>query len=116
MSILFSQVTLTTSGGNEDEFLVSGIPRDSDDLEGWTAYDNFINNLDEETEISVHVESYLYGNGETVKASPEEVAYMVSRMNADDRFLDKHCDNIEDSDFTISHSPDELFGSDFIEL
>lgn len=114
MSLLFSQVTLTADGF-EDELFVGGIPQDSDDLKGWTVFDNFIDTLNSETEISVHVESYLYGGGETKKATPEEVAYMVKRMNLDDGFLDKHCDNIEDSDFTIFHSPNELFGSRFIE-
>lgn len=38
MAVLFSAVTLTADN-NQVEFLAAGIPRDSDDLEGWTAYD-----------------------------------------------------------------------------
>ena len=41
MAVLFSAVTLTADN-NQVEFLAAGIPRDSDDLEGWTAYENFI--------------------------------------------------------------------------
>ena len=53
---------------------------------------------------------YLYGEGETFKATPEEVAYFKMRADADEEFLHDHCDNIEDADFTIHWSPDELYG------
>ena len=42
-------------------------------------------------------------------ATPEEVAYLIMRMERDDRFLAEHCDNIEDADFTIRWSPNELY-------
>lgn len=47
MAVLFSAVTLTAND-QQTEFFVGGIPREFDDLEGWTAFDNFIaynNNL-----------------------------------------------------------------------
>ena len=109
MAVLFSAVTLT-AGNNQAEFLAAGIPRATDDLEGWTAYENFMDELDSEQEVSVHVEAYLYGEGETFKATPEEVAYFKMRADADEEFLHDHCDNIEDADFTIHWSPDELYG------
>lgn len=109
MAVLFSAVTLTADN-NQVEFLAAGIPRDADDLEGWTAYENFMDELDSEQEVSVHVEAYLYGEGETFKATPEEVAYFKMRADADEEFLHDHCDNIEDTDFTIQWSPDELYG------
>lgn len=56
MAVLFSAVTLTADN-NQAEFLATGIPRDSDDLEGWTAYENFMDELDSEQEVSVHVEA-----------------------------------------------------------
>ena len=31
--------------------------------------------VDPGEEVDVHVEAYLYGEGETFKATPEEVAY-----------------------------------------
>ena len=40
MALLFSAVTVTANE-QEVEFLVGGIPREFDDLEGWTAFDNF---------------------------------------------------------------------------
>lgn len=109
MAVLFSAVTLT-AGNNQAEFLAAGIPRDTDDLEGWTAYENFMDELDSEQEVSVHVEAYLYGDGENFKATPEEVAYFKMRADADEEFLHDHCDNIEDADFTIRRSPDKLYG------
>lgn len=60
MAVLFSAVTLTADN-NQVEFLAAGIPRDSDDLEGWTAYENFMDELDSEQEVSVHVEAYPPG-------------------------------------------------------
>ena len=109
MAVLFSAVTLTADN-NQVEFLAAGVPRDADDLEGWTAYENFVDELDSEQEVSVHVEAYLYGEGETFKATPEEVAYFKMRADADEEFLHDHCDNIEDADFTIHWSQDELYG------
>ena len=38
MAVLFSAVTLTADN-NQVEFLAAGVPRDADDLEGWTAYE-----------------------------------------------------------------------------
>ena len=63
MAVLFSAVTLTAND-QQTEFFVGGIPREFDDLEGWTAFDNFMEDLDEETEVEVHVEAYLYTNME----------------------------------------------------
>ena len=74
MAVLFSAVTLSADN-NQVEFLTAGIPRDADDLEGWAAFEDFMDELASEQEVGVHVEAYLYGEGETVKATPEEVAY-----------------------------------------
>ena len=108
MALLFSAVT-ATANDESVEFLVGGIPRDFDDFEGWTAFENFMEDIDEDTEVAVHVESYLYGEGETVKATPEEIAYFMKRIETKADFLSSRCDNIEDSDFTFSWSPSELF-------
>ena len=111
MAVLFSAVTVTADN-NQVEFLAAGIPRDADDLEGWAAFEDFMDELDSEQEVGVHVEAYLYGEGETVKATPEEVAYVTMRADADAEFLHDHCDNIEDADFSIQWSPDELYGTE----
>lgn len=109
MAVLFSAVTLSADN-NQVEFLTAGIPRDAGDLEGWVAFEDFMDELASEQEVGVHVEAYLYGEGESVKATPEEVAYFTMRADADKEFLHDHCDNIEDADFTIRWSPDELYG------
>lgn len=83
MALLFSAVTVT-AGYDEAEFTVGGIPREYDDLVGWTAFDDFMKNVDAETEVSVHAEAYLYGGEETVTATPEEVAYLMMRIQSFD--------------------------------
>ena len=109
MAVLFSAVTVTA---NDDkiELFVSGIPREYDEIEGWTDFDDFVNLLHDESEVSVHAEGYLYGEGEIVDASPQEVAYFLNRIETDERFLTDHCTNIENADFTFVWSPEELFG------
>ena len=109
MALLFSAVTVT-AGNEEIEFTVGGIPREYDDLVGWTAFDDFMENADAETEVSVHAEAYLYGGEETVTATPEEVAYLIMRMEQDEKFLARHCDNIEDVDFSFVRPPEEYYG------
>ena len=99
MALLFSAVR-ATANDQEVEFFVGGIPREYDDLEGWTAFDRFMGEIDKETEVAVHAESYLYGEEETYRATPEEVAYFMKRIEMDDTFLSR-CDNIESVDFTI---------------
>ena len=79
MALLFSAVR-ATANDQEVEFFVGGIPREYDDLEGWTAFDRFMGEIDKETEVAVHAESYLYGEEETYRATPEEVAYFMKRI------------------------------------
>ena len=76
MALLFSAVRATAKD-QEVEFLVGGIPREYDDLEGWTAFDRFMEDIDEETEVAIHAEAYLYGEEESNRATPEEVAYFM---------------------------------------
>ena len=109
MAVLFSAVTVT-AGDQETEFLVRGIPRELGDIEGYTAFEEFMEDIDEETEVSVHAEAHLYGEGETYTATLEEVAYFYKRIEMREDFLSARCDNIEDVDFTFRWSPEELFG------
>ena len=64
MALLFSAVTVT-AGEDEIELLVGGIPREYDDLEGWSEFDDLMYFISEETEVSVRAEAYLYGEGES---------------------------------------------------
>lgn len=107
MALLFSAVT-ATANNQEIEFLLGGIPRELDDLEGWIAFDRFMEEINEESNVEIHAEVYLYGDGETNRAGPEEVAHIMKRIEMDDRFLSR-CDNIESVYFNIDWSPEELF-------
>ena len=110
MAVLFSAVTLTAiAKGEQLEFLIGGIPREFEDLEGWTAFDHYLENIDEDMDISIHADAYLYGEGEILKATPEEVAYMYKRIEDNLNFLNDRCQNIDKVDFDFNWSPDELF-------
>lgn len=110
MAVLFSAVAITANAkGERLEFLVGGIPREFGDLEGWTAFDKHLETIDKDTDIGVHVDAYLYGEGETFKATPEEVAYMYKRIEGNPNFLNDRSKNIDKVDFDINWSPDELF-------
>ena len=56
MALLFSAVTVT-AGEDEIELLVGGIPREYDDLEGWSEFDDLMYFISEETEVSVCAEA-----------------------------------------------------------
>lgn len=59
MALLFSHVRASTPDGNEAEFLVAGIPREFEDVEGYTKLDEFLTEIDEDTE-----ETLFFGLGE----------------------------------------------------
>ena len=64
MAILFSKVTMRDDY-NESEFFVSGFPQEPDDLEGWTAYHEFLDEITEDTIVNIHavydLRGYVYG-------------------------------------------------------
>ena len=66
--------------------------------------------IEDSCSIDVHVEAYLYGEGETVTATPEEVVCLMMRLDWDPAFLANRCDNIGDRDFVIDWDGDEVFG------
>ena len=68
MAVLFSAVTIT-SDSDQAEFLVAGVPKSYADLEGWTAFESFMNEVDTEQDIKVHVAACLYGEGEVFTAN-----------------------------------------------
>ena len=112
MALLFSAVTVT-AGEDEIELLVGGIPREYDDLEGWSEFDDLMCFISEETEVSVRAEAYLYGEGESMRASPEEIDDLMQRMKDDTGFLNRCCSNLESVNFTFIWSPEELFDMPF---
>lgn len=109
MALLFSAVKMTANG-EQAKFLVGGIPRCSDDLEGWKAYERFLIDIDKTSDVQVQVESYLYGEEEIHTATPEEVAYFVKRQEMNSDFIQDRCRPHETSGFRFNWSPEELFG------
>ena len=79
MSLRFSRVTIF-SDGKTTSFLVGGIPQSQANLQGWTAYDNFVSDVSRYTAINACVETFICGGEEPFDASPEEVAYFYKRI------------------------------------
>lgn len=110
MALLFSKVRVTIEGSQEEKsFLAFGIPNCYEDLEIYCAMDEILDEIEEETKLSVHTESYLYGEGEHYAATFEELAYMDMRMSDDELFLENHCRKIGEGHFEIEYAPCELF-------
>lgn len=107
MAVLFSAVTVT-SDSDQAEFLVAGIPKCRADLEDWTAFEDFMNEVDMEQDIKVHVAACLYGEGEVFTATSEEVAYFTIRVAETDNFFYDHCTDAGHSDFSFIATPTEL--------
>lgn len=106
MSIHFSVVTVTANG-YETEFLTANTPWNQDDLEESDDFLDFISDVKESQDVHVHVEDYIYGEGEVEAASEDELTDIASRMERDSSFLDNHCDNIADNDFSFCFEPEE---------
>ena len=109
MSIHFSLVTVTASG-YEAEFYAANTPWSRDDLEENDDFLDFIADLDEAQDVSVHVEDYIYGEGEVEAASVDELADIAARVERDPAFLSDQCDNIADNDFSFCFEPEEGMG------
>lgn len=90
MSLEFSKIT-ATCGSRSTVFLTMGTPKERYELEGYTAFDDFMNTVPDEAYIKVSCIPYTYGEGVPVTASIEEVAYLTMRMQGDQNFLDKRC-------------------------
>lgn len=113
MAVLFSHIRASTPEGDTTKFLVSGIPRDFEDFDYYTKFEDFLDIIEEDTEINVHADAYVYGEGKIYHATIEEVAYFTFRLDKDTTFLSNHCNKIESVDFTCDYSPDEPFGIDW---
>lgn len=115
MDLLFSAVTVTAND-KKVEFLVGGIPREFSDLEGWTAFERFMEDISEDTTVKVHAEANIYGGEKIVKATPEEIAYFMKRIEMDKNFISSRCQNIDKVDFDFTWSPNELFNRRFSKM
>ena len=109
MSIHFSLVTVT-AGGYETEFFTPHTPWSRDDLEESDDFLDFLADLDEAQDVQVHVEDYIYGEGEVEAAGEDELADIAARVERDPNFLSDYCDNIADNDFSFRIEPEESMG------
>lgn len=104
MAVVFSRVDVIA---NEEKqgFLTSGIPREYDDLEGCGVFDDFVGDMEEGTEVKVHVEAYCYGIGEANNATESQLDTFGLRSQSAPCFLSAHCKHIEDVDFAFRWEP-----------
>ena len=84
MALLFSHVRVSTPNGNETEFLVSGIPRELEDFDYYTKFEDFIDSIEEDTEITVCSHKNLCRGTSQIRSEALEVA----RLASDLRFAD----------------------------
>ena len=85
MAVQFSAVTVSADN-NTTILFVGGIPHSYDDLEDWRIFEDFLGELEHETEVHIQAQSYLYGEEEIYPATPEEVAYFMMRMEHNPSF------------------------------
>ncbi len=107
MALLFSVVTMK-SGEAKSEFLVGGIPRNKNNLKGWTAYEKFIREIVATDEITINVKAYAYGGEKQVKATAEEIAYLMKRMEMRSDFLEKRCESLGENKFIIKKGEEAM--------
>lgn len=100
MSIRFSRITAMTEKASAI-FLVGGVPASQADLDGWTAFDSFVEDMPENEVISAHIETFLYGDDEPFDASPEEIAYFYQRIGMRPDFIEARTEKIGETDFVI---------------
>ena len=109
MAVQFSMVT-AIAGNKKSEFLIVGIPKEYEDLERSRKFEEFLTELDKETTVHIHADSYLYSEEEVFTAPKKEVAYFMLRMEQNPSFLQDSCTKGDSSDFDFTWSPEELFG------
>ena len=115
MAVRFSHVILESEYG-ATEMLARGKVTEPDQLEGYSAYEDYCMDIEVDAVIRVQSDEYLYGEGEIFDATFEELAYFLLRMNDNPNFLANRCSYVGRTEFEINYAPNELFGASFIEL
>jgi DNA-directed RNA polymerase subunit M/transcription elongation factor TFIIS len=92
--IIFSEITCSADTTDVVATgFVGGEPICYNDLSGWTVFEDFLSECRGYSNITVEVKTYGYGEGpEKWDAEPEEVAYMVQRLEANPSFLESRCE------------------------
>ena len=88
MSKLFSRVSLTADNGSADEYLCPGMPDTEEQITDTDGYCDFIEDNPDAESITVDVEHYLYGEGESENADEDDIAEFEKRgedfLNSDE--------------------------------
>lgn len=109
MALRFSEVTMK-DGHHESRFFVLGFPQEPEQMDGWTAYRRFLEELTEDTTVDIQARAFLYGDEDVFDATPEEVAYITMRDERDPGFLSR-CQPVGEASFNFHWCPKELFGT-----
>jgi len=115
MAVRFSHVILESDYGAA-EMLARGKITEPDELDGYSAYEDYCMYIEDNIVIQVQLDEYLYGEGEMFDASFEELAHFMMRMENNPDFLANSCKYVGRTEFEINYVPQELFGASFIEL
>ena len=107
MSLRFSRVNAMTKS-KASIFLVGGVPQSQADLNCWTAFQSFAEDLEENEQITVCIETFVYGEGEPNDATPEEIAYFYMRMEKRPDFIEARTEKIGESEFFMWLDKKEL--------
>ena len=88
MSKLFSRVCLTTDSGSTDEYLCPGMPDTEEQITETDGYRDFLEDNPDVESVTVDVEHYLYGEGESENADEDDIAEFEKRgedfLNSDE--------------------------------
>ena len=112
IAILFSQVKVQSADQSE-AFLISGIPKEYEDLTESVQLEWFLQDIDSDETVHVHADAFLYGESEVVNATHAELCYFLDRIRLNPNFLESRCQSAGSSDFSFDWSPGELFGQQF---
>ncbi len=104
MAYLLSKVRVDADG-IEHEFIAPGTPRNYDDLEGLLTFDEFLEETKVETDIHVHVESYIVGGGDVYIASLDDAHDYDQIVLKQPDYLEKNATFVEELDFDFSWTP-----------
>ena len=109
IAILFSQVKVQSADQSET-FLISGIPKEYDDLTASFQLEWFLQDIDSDETVQVHADAYLYGEGEPVNATHAELCYLLDRIRLNPNFLESRCQSAGNSVFSVGWRAGEWFG------
>ena len=79
IAILFSRVKVQSADQSET-FLISGIPKEYDDLSASVQLEWFLQDISSDTIVPVHADAYLYGEGEAVNVTYGELCDFMERI------------------------------------